>query len=106
MIGERPLMRILLAGAGGLLAACGTVGKAKVTEIVTVPPGALVTVEGYGECTSPCTVGLDAPQTVLIAKEGFRAQRLELKPGKSRVEVTLELVAPTADVEEGKMDDL
>lgn len=86
--------------------ACESVGGGKMTEIVTEPPGALVRVEGYGECVSPCTVQFDAPRNVTIAKEGFKAQRLTLKPGKSRVTVKLKLVAPTGDIEETELPKL
>lgn len=88
------------------LAACETLGGSKTTEIVTTPPGALVRIEGYGECTSPCVIEFDGPRTILIAKAGYKAQRLELKPGKSRIEIPLELVAPTADVEEAEIPEL
>jgi hypothetical protein len=99
------VMTIGIAGAS-LVAGCETLGGAKLTEIVTDPPGALVRVEGFGECTSPCTVEFDAPRTITIAKEGYKAQRLQLKPGKSRAEFKLELAAPVTDVEAGEVPDL
>lgn len=101
------LSRTLCASFPFLLAACESIGGgAKMTEIVTDPPGALVRVEGYGECTTPCTVEFDVPRTVSIVKEGFKDQRLELKPGKSRIALKLELVAPNTDVEETEMPKL
>ncbi|NWG71414.1 MAG: hypothetical protein HXY23_07385 [Parvularculaceae bacterium] len=90
-----------------LLSACESVGGgSRTTEIITEPAGALVRVEGYGECLSPCTVAFDQPRTITIAKEGFRAQRLELKPGRSRLIVKLELVAPNTVVEESELPKL
>lgn len=99
-------MRSLATTAAlALLGGCATFG-AKTTEIVTEPPGADIKVEGYGECTSPCVVEFDVPRWVSIAKAGFKPQRLELKPGKSRVVIPLELVAPTTDVEKTEMEKL
>lgn len=87
------------------LAGCATSGV-RTTEIVTEPPGALVRVEGYGECVSPCVIAFDAPRMITIAKAGYRAQRFELKPGKSRLVARLELAAPTRPVEEGALEKL
>lgn len=88
-----------------LLGGCATFG-AKQTEIVTEPAGAVVRVEGYGECTSPCVIAFDAPRAVTIAKAGYKSQRLELRPGKSRIVIPLELAAPTRPVEEGALEKL
>jgi hypothetical protein len=96
-----PLLLLSLAA----LAGCTTFGP-KSAEIVTVPPGALVRVEGYGECLSPCVIAFDVARTVTIAKAGFKPQRLELKPGKSRIVVPLELAAPTKPVEEADLENL
>lgn len=92
------LSAIVLVAAGG----CAS----KVTEIVTVPPGAEIGVIGYGECLSPCVVEFDEPRTITIAKAGFKPQRLELRPGKKTVTIPLELVAPTTQVDEGGMPEL
>jgi hypothetical protein len=89
------------------ISACESLGaKPRMTEIATDPPGALVRVEGYGECTSPCTVEFDVPRTITIVKEGFKTQKLQLKPGKSRIDIKLELTAPTVDVEKSEMPKL
>ena len=107
------MVRLLLARAFLLGTACAALGACesisggpRTTEIVTDPPGALVRVEGYGECLSPCVIEFDAPRTIIVAKEGFRAQRLAIKPGKARILLKLDLVAPTTDVEETEMPKL
>lgn len=76
---------------------------APITRIVTDPPGATVRVEGYGECASPCTIGLDGPRQIIVAKAGYKAQRFQLSPGKPVVRVKLELVAPTKGVESDEL---
>ncbi len=98
--------RALLA-MGLLLSGCESLGGGpKMTEIVTEPSGALVRVEGYGECTTPCTVAFDVPRTISIFKEGFKERRHQLEPGKSRVVFKLELVAPTTEVEKTELPKL
>jgi len=90
-----------------LLAGCESMGGGpRMTEIVTDPSGALVRVEGYGECTTPCTVAFDAPRRITIFKEGFRELRPTLEPGKSRASFKLELVAPNTDVEKTELPKL
>ncbi len=97
-----------VAIAPGLLAmACAACASGpSQTEIVTIPADALVRVEGYGECQSPCVVELDAPRTITIAKAGYRAQQIEIRPGESKVTIPLELAAPTKAVEETEIPDL
>lgn len=96
----------LLALAALFLPACATTGRPTITLVETDPPGALVQVEGFGECIAPCTIELDAPRNLTIAKAGFDAQRLTLEPGKKRVQVKLKLSAPTTDVEEESLPEL
>ena len=99
------MMRLLMIIA--LLAATGCVTfGAGSTKFVTKPPGALVRVEGGGECETPCTVKFDRPREVTIAKVGYQAQRLRVGPDRSKVNVELELVAPTGEVEETRMPEL
>lgn len=88
-----------------LLPACATTG-AKITLVETDPPGALVQVEGFGECVAPCTIELDAPRNLTIAKAGYDAQRLTLEPGRKKLQVTLTLSAPTTDVDVEALPDL
>ena len=89
-----------------LLSACATAKGPTITLVETDPPGALVQVEGFGECESPCRIELDAPRTLTIAKAGYDAQRLTLEPGKKRLQVNLKLSAPTTDVEEAALPEL
>lgn len=101
-------MRILTVAAVALVAGCVTNGKATrgVTLITSEPTGALVTVEGYGECETPCSVEADAVRSVTVAKAGFLPVRFDLVPGKKRVALKLELAAPTEGVDEGELPEL
>lgn len=89
-----------------LIPACATTGGASITLVETDPPGALVQVEGFGECEAPCTIELDAPRNLTIAKAGYDAQRLTLSPGTKKLRVKLTLSAPTTDVEEEALPEL
>ncbi len=71
---------------------------ARIAVIETEPPGAIVKVEGFGECVSPCSIELDAPRRLTIAKAGFKKRVMEITPGDRRVRVDLELAAPSGDV--------
>lgn len=101
-------MRILAALAFATLgAACATNdGKPRLTLVTTEPSGALVQIEGFGECVSPCTIEHDAPRNLTIAKAGYDAVRMTIKPGQKEARVTLMLAAPTTDVDETKLPDL
>lgn len=99
------MMRLLIVPA--LLAATGCVTfGSDAAKIVTVPPGATVRVDGFGECETPCTVKVDQPRYVTIAKAGYKAQRIRISPDQSKVEVELELAAPTEDVDAQTLPDL
>lgn len=101
-----------LAAGAALIAAGGCqtldlgLGGPKMTEVVTDPPGATMQVLGFGECETPCTVELDKPRTVTIAKAGFKALRFDLDPGKSRLNIKLELVAATEGVDETALPEI
>ncbi len=102
---------IALTAAALLTAGCKTfdfVGSKgpTITTVSTTPPGALVTVEGFGECLSPCTIELDAPRNITVAKAGYNPQRFVLEPGKKKVDIMLELSAPTTDVDADTLPDL
>lgn len=90
--------------------ACKTLGFGAdgptITLIETIPAGARVEVEGFGECESPCTVELDAPRNLTIAKAGYNPKRFVLTPGKKKVAITLELSAPTTGVDETELPEL
>lgn len=95
-----------LAVAALLAAACATTKGPTITLVESDPPGALVQVEGFGECEAPCTIELDAPRSLTIAKAGYDAQRLTLEPGKKRLRVKLTLSAPTTEVDEEALPDI
>ncbi len=89
------MIAALLAAAG-----CTTLGLGSgATKFVSEPPGALVRVEGGGECETPCTVKFDRPREVTIAKTGYIARRIRVGPDRSKVKVTLELAVETEEVE-------
>ncbi|MGE0408914.1 MAG: PEGA domain-containing protein [Amphiplicatus sp.] len=100
------LILIISAAAGGCATLTALSDSAPITAVVSTPPGALVTVEGYGTCETPCTISLDAPRIISIAKAGFKPQRFQIRPGAKRVAVELELAAPTTKVESGALPDL
>jgi hypothetical protein len=95
-----------IAMAALLSAACATMKGPTITLVETDPPGALVQVEGFGECEAPCRIELDAPRYLTIAKAGYDAQRLTLEPGKKRLHIKLNLSAPTTSVDEEALPDL
>ena len=103
------MIRVLtLAVAASLVAGCQTLGGGgnTVTLIDSKPPGALVRVEGFGECETPCRVEIEKPRMVTVAKAGFNAQRFQIVPKRKRVDVILELVAPTTNVDSTELPDL
>ena len=104
------MRRLLVLFSLCAVSACQTLslggGGTSRTKIVSDPAGAIVTVEGFGECDTPCTIALDAPRMVTVAKTGYKPQRFQIRPGKSRVDVTLELVAPTENVETNSLPEL
>ena len=90
-----------------LLTGCMTLGGGSSTMLVnTDPPGALVTIEGFGECESPCTVRLDAPRKARVAKAGFLSKTYVLSPGSREVTIPLELAAASDDVDTTTLPDL
>jgi len=97
-------------GAAALvtLAGCQTLGGggSTLTMVETDPAGALVKVEGFGECEAPCTIELDAARNITIAKAGYNTQRFVLLPGKRKVAVVLQLSAPTTGVGKTELPDL
>ena len=99
----RALICLLIAQ---FVSACATTSGSTITLVETDPPGALVRVEGFGECEAPCTIELDAPRSLTIAKAGYDAQRLTLEPGTKRVQIKLNLSAPTTSVEEEALPEL
>lgn len=104
-------MRILfgIAIAALTLGGCKTLGGGAGTTLTTVttePTGALVTVEGFGECETPCTIEIDKPRNITIAKAGYDPQRLTLQPGEKKLNVVLKLSAPTTEVDERELPEL
>lgn len=85
---------------GFCLSGCVTLGgSGDMLKINTTPPGALVTVDGAGQCETPCTIKLDRPRRAKIAKAGFISLDVMLSPSRRSVTVPLELAAASADVD-------
>jgi len=98
-------MRIILIGALMIpLSGCLTTGG--VREIRTTPPGALVSVENFGACETPCTVKLDRERHIRVAKAGYVTQNLTIGPGRGAVKITLELAAASKDVDAQALPDI
>lgn len=90
------------------VASCATDDGAKprLTQVTTEPPGALVTIVGFGECESPCVIEHDAPREIVVAKAGFKPRTLTITGKTKSVELKLELAAPTEQVDERVLPDL
>ncbi len=90
-----------------MLGGCQTIGGAGDTlTLQTTPPGALVTIEGVGECETPCTIKLDGPQNARIAKAGFVTQFVTLNPSRKPATLPLELAAASKDVDTTALPEL
>lgn len=92
---------IALLGLQGCLSTTG-----ELRNITSVPSGALVKIDGYGECETPCSIKLDQRREITVAKAGYKAQRFGILPGKKDVHVILELAAPTSDVDAEELPEL
>jgi len=99
-------MRLPVIAAALSLAACATAKGPQIVLVETDPAGALVRVEGFGECESPCRIEVDAPRTLTIGKAGYEAQRTVITPGDRTVRLTLKLAAPTTTVDQETLPDL
>ena len=87
--------------SGSLLSACAS----GVQKITSSPSGALVQMAGFGECETPCTVKIDGPRDITVAKAGYNPKRLRIQPGGD-INVDLDLAAPTEDVDAVTLPDL
>lgn len=82
-------------------------GPGDILNLQTDPPGALVTIDGAGECETPCSIKLDGPQNARIAKAGFVTQYVTLNPSSQKqVVVPLELAAASEEVDEAELPEL
>ncbi len=95
---------MVLTAAGGCVTIGG--GGSSIVTVNTSPPGALLTIDGAGECETPCTIKLDGPRQAKIAKAGFVAVTTTLAPGRKSVTIPLELAAASEDVDTLVLPDL
>lgn len=99
-------MRFLSALAALALGACATAKGSRIVLVDTDPQGALIRVEGFGECESPCRIEVDATRHLTIAKAGYNAERIVIDPTSKNILVKLKLSAPTTDVEADALPEL
>ncbi|MEK7264875.1 MAG: PEGA domain-containing protein [Pseudomonadota bacterium] len=100
-----------IAMAAVTLGGCQTLSfgereRTTLTTVTTTPAGARVTVEGFGECETPCTIEIDKPRNITIAKAGFDTQKFVLLPGRKKLDVVLKLSAPTTGVDAEELPEL
>ncbi len=75
-------------------------------DIETTPPGATVTLEGFGECETPCAIQLEQTRRVTVAKAGYKPVRLRVPPDSRDISIILELAAPTDEIDATTLPDL
>ena len=98
-------MRIMmLTISAALLSGCRTSGG--VREIRSTPSGAFVAIDGFGECETPCTVKLDEPRRIRVAKAGYITQDFILEPKGGAIDIPLELAAASTEVDATSLPDL
>ena len=100
------MKKLLILGICPFITACSTLSGSETVEISTVPSGALVTIDGVGECETPCSIRLDAQRQATIAKAGYLSRRVVLSPRTKDFTLDLELAAATDDVDAVQLDDL
>lgn len=100
------MSRFLSIGAVAMLATGCLATTGDMRTITSMPDGALVQIDGYGECETPCSIKLDTIRQITVAKAGYLPQRFGIKPGRDDVHVILELAAPTDDVAVETLPDL
>ncbi len=100
------MARIVLFGFLSMLLSGCLMTSSGTRVINSTPPGATVTVAGFGECETPCEIKLDDRRVVVVAKAGYKPQRFLIAPEGPTVEVILQLAAPTGDVDAEDLPDL
>ena len=103
------MRRVFSILAFAALGGCQTLfgGGGQVLNVQSDPPGALVVIDGAGQCETPCTVKIDSPKKARVSKAGFVTQYVTLSPGgKGNVVIPLELAAASDDVDATELPDL
>jgi hypothetical protein len=99
-------MRPLLLLPALLIAACETTPSNTLVRVETTPPGAVLSIDGFGECETPCTIEIDREREAQLAKAGFNPQKIILRPGVKTLAIAMELAAPTTTVDEASIPEL
>lgn len=99
---------LLLSGCKtlDLSAITGRGSGTTLTKVSSVPAGALVTVEGFGECETPCTIEIDKPRNITVARAGYEPQRFVLSLGQRTLKVELQLSAVSTGVDAAELPEL
>lgn len=85
---------------------CLTILGDDTIDIETTPPGATVTLEGFGQCETPCSIEIGETRRVTVAKAGYKPVRLSVPPNSRDISILLELAAPTDEVDTTTLPDL
>ena len=89
---------IFVFAIAGLTSGCFG-GGGGVKTIISSPNNALVTITGYGNCTTPCSIEVDVPREITVAKAGYLPRRFTLSSASpNEIEIELPLAAPSSDV--------
>ena len=76
-------------------------------HVDTYPQGATLSFPDGTNCTTPCRVLVPEPINMVIGKAGYKAVTTTLvRSQKGRAAYTLELSAPTTNVEESSLPEL
>jgi len=91
----------------GSLISCASIRDGNQFSIIeSIPTGATVSIEGFGECETPCTIQHNITRRIVVAKAGYLPQNFDVRAGAGKIRVQLELAAPTEGVEEQALPEL
>ncbi|NNL89988.1 MAG: PEGA domain-containing protein [Marinicaulis sp.] len=105
-IGTRGIRSSLALAMFAMLSACATIRNAATVYIRSEPTGALVTVDGVGECETPCSIRVDVQRSATVAKAGYLPVRIRLSPGLREYQIKMELAAASEDVDAVMLGDI
>ncbi len=96
---------VIMTALAVILSGCLTLGGGG-REIRSAPTGALITIDGFGECETPCKIKLDRKRRIQIAKAGYVTRYVDVEPGGGSITIPLDLAAPTEEVDTETLPDL
>ena len=98
-IGTRRVKLLSAAASIMILSACTTFSDTATVKIQSEPTGALVTVDGVGECETPCSIRIKIQRYATVAKAGYLPVTVRLSPGKRNYNIQMELAAASDAVD-------